>query len=139
MFFRNEFACLSNMYPTPLKINGLCFSCAEAAFQSFKTTDPEIRKKFQFITGPEAKRLGRKVELRPDWNEIRIAVMREVLKCKLKHYPSIYGVIAHAANTPGGVVEENTWNDTFWGVCNGRGENHLGKLLKELYDEDLPF
>jgi predicted NAD-dependent protein-ADP-ribosyltransferase YbiA (DUF1768 family) len=27
------------------------------------------------------------------------------------------------------LVEGNTWGDTFWGVCDGVGENHLGKLL----------
>jgi predicted NAD-dependent protein-ADP-ribosyltransferase YbiA (DUF1768 family) len=27
------------------------------------------------------------------------------------------------------LVEGNDWNDTFWGVCNGKGENHLGILL----------
>lgn len=37
------------------------------------------------------------------------------------------------------LVEGNTWNDTFWGICNGTGENHLGKLLMKvranLFDE----
>ena len=27
------------------------------------------------------------------------------------------------------LIEGNNWGDTFWGVCNGVGENHLGKLL----------
>jgi len=31
--------------------------------------------------------------------------------------------------TKGEIVEENTWNDTFWGVCNGVGENKLGIML----------
>ena len=26
-------------------------------------------------------------------------------------------------------IEGNTWNDTFWGVCNGQGQNWLGKIL----------
>jgi predicted NAD-dependent protein-ADP-ribosyltransferase YbiA (DUF1768 family) len=39
------------------------------------------------------------------------------------------------------LVEGNYWGDTFWGVCNGKGENHLGKILmrvrKELADTVL--
>jgi hypothetical protein len=27
------------------------------------------------------------------------------------------------------LIEGNTWGDTFWGVCNGIGQNHLGKIL----------
>ncbi len=34
----------------------------------------------------------------------------------------------------GEIVERNTWNDTFWGVCKGKGENHLGILLMEIRD-----
>ena len=27
------------------------------------------------------------------------------------------------------LVEGNTWGDTFWGQCDGVGENHLGRIL----------
>ena len=33
------------------------------------------------------------------------------------------------------LVESNNWNDTFWGVCNGKGKNHLGKILMEVREE----
>jgi predicted NAD-dependent protein-ADP-ribosyltransferase YbiA (DUF1768 family) len=33
------------------------------------------------------------------------------------------------------LVEGNWWNDTFWGVCNGVGENNLGKLLMKIRAE----
>ena len=33
------------------------------------------------------------------------------------------------------LVEDNWWGDKFWGVCNGEGENHLGKLLMKIRDE----
>ena len=29
------------------------------------------------------------------------------------------------------LVEGNHWGDIFWGVCDGKGENNLGKLLME--------
>ena len=31
--------------------------------------------------------------------------------------------------------ETNKWGDTFWGVCNGVGSNHLGKILMKVRDE----
>lgn len=35
----------------------------------------------------------------------------------------------------GEIVEENSWRDTYWGVCKGVGENHLGKILMKIRDE----
>ena len=132
MKFRNEFAFLSNMYYSPLKVNGLYFSCVESAFQSFKTTDIETRKKFQFISGPEAKKLGRKVNLRADWNDIRLDVMKSLLLCKFKHYPKLKEELVKLYDKGIEIIEDNAWNDTFWGKCNGKGENNLGKLLTEI-------
>ena len=33
------------------------------------------------------------------------------------------------------LVEGNTWGDIFWGVCNGKGQNWLGKILMMVRDE----
>ena len=34
------------------------------------------------------------------------------------------------------IVELNNWNDVYWGsTLDGRGENHLGKLLIKLREE----
>ena len=30
------------------------------------------------------------------------------------------------------LIEGNWWGDTFWGVCRGKGDNHLGKILMEV-------
>ena len=29
------------------------------------------------------------------------------------------------------LIEGNTWGDTIWGVCDGKGDNMLGKILME--------
>lgn len=31
--------------------------------------------------------------------------------------------------------ETNTWGDTYWGVCEGKGLNMLGKTLMQVRDE----
>lgn len=129
MYFRNNYAFLSNMFPCELKINGLTFSCAEAAFQSFKTTDLEIRKTFQNIDGYEAKKLGRTIDLRDDWNEIRLEVMDAVLRVKFKQHPNLFKQLKEIDEP---IVEDNNWNDTFWGRCNNKGSNNLGMLLERI-------
>ena len=127
MFFRNEYWFLSNMYPCEIRVNGLVFTCAEACFQSFKTTDLNERKKFQEIDGFKAKKLGRSVSLRSDWNDIRIEVMSRVIHAKFKQNPDLTKKLKDTGDLP--IIEDNTWKDTFWGVCNGKGYNLLGQIL----------
>jgi len=82
--FRGDKYYLSNMFPCVLKINGNTFKCVEAAFQSFKTTDPNTRRLFSMMSGFQAKRFGRTVKLRPDWEDIKVEVMRRILKIKFQ-------------------------------------------------------
>lgn len=132
MFFRKEFWFLSNMYPCEIRVNGLVFTCAEACFQSFKTTDLEARKAFQGIDGFQAKKLGRKVQLRSDWNKIRLDVMEAVVKAKFRQHPDLFYKLLVVDDV---IVEDNTWNDTFWGKCNGKGYNNLGRILMKVRAE----
>ena len=128
--FRGYYDFLSNMYPSPIKLGGVQYTCAEAAFQAVKLADKSKRSIFAGISGKEAKALGRRVELRPDWNEIRINVMRWIISEKFKQNKSLkLRLIRSTSNCE--IIEGNTWNDTFWGVCNGRGQNWLGKILME--------
>lgn len=126
MYFRNEYWFLSNMYPCKIRVNGLEFQCAEACFQSFKTTDLELRKKFQNLNGFEAKKLGKKIKLRPDWNNIRLEVMYRVVLAKFRQHPELFRKLKNVSEP---IVEDNTWHDTFWGMCNGVGKNNLGIIL----------
>lgn len=128
MYFRNEYWFLSNMYPCKIRVNGLEFKCAEACFQSFKTTDLELRKKFQYLNGFEAKKLGKKIKLRPDWNDIRLEVMRRVVRAKFRQNLDL-AIKLFAIPDNIEIIEDNTWNDTFWGRCNGVGKNNLGQII----------
>lgn len=35
------------------------------------------------------------------------------------------------------LVEGNNWNDTYWGKCNGHGQNKLGIILMKVRSELL--
>lgn len=128
MFFRGQYYFMSNMYPSNITVNGLTFSCVESAFQACKTLDPEIRKSFTVMDGFTAKRAGRRVPLRPDWEAVKVKVMKKLLEKKFAD-PQLADKLA---SVEGPIVEDNTWNDKFWGRCNGYGRNVLGQLLEQL-------
>jgi len=131
MTFRGIYGFLSNFYTSPITVDGLTFSCVEAAFQASKTLSPDIRKQFVGLDGSAAKRLGRRVLLRPDWEVIKLEVMKNLLRKKFSD-PKFAAQLV-AVTEP--IVEENYWSDTFWGVCNGRGLNWLGQLLTQVRQE----
>ncbi len=132
--FRGEYYFLSNMYESPIYAGGMKFRCAEALYQMFKTTDPDLRKQFTSLNGFEAKRLGRQIKIRDDWDSIKLDVMRYVVAKKFKD-PNLRAMLRNTGNEE--LIEGNDWKDTFWGVCNGRGENWLGKILMEERDKSL--
>lgn len=130
--FRNYFGFLSNMFPTPITLGGVTYTCSEAAFQAAKLQDKNKRHIFAGLTGKEAKALGRRITLRPDWETIKIDVMRWVVKEKFEQNPKLKLRLFRLIDND--LIEGNTWGDTFWGVCNGKGENWLGKILMEYRD-----
>ena len=79
-----------------------------------------------------AKSLGKKVRLRDGWNDKRILFMERVLEAKFRD-PELRALLL--ATEDAELVEGNTWNDTFWGVCKGNGRNELGKALMRLRDK----
>lgn len=134
MLFRNEYYFLSNMFKSDIKIpvNGtiMCFTCVEAAFQAMKC--PKQADKFIGLDGYTAKKLGRTVPLRPDWEDVKENIMLHLLRRKFMCDNTLKTKLR---NVTGEIVEENTWNDTYWGKCNGVGKNILGQLLMKVRDE----
>lgn len=123
--FKDDYAFLSNMYETHVFYNGAHYNNSEAAFQAQK--NPEEALKFIGVSGYMAKKLGKKVALRPDWDEVKLQIMYEIVSAKFSQNETLKQKLIDTGNAT--LIEGNTWNDRFWGVCNGEGENHLGKLL----------
>lgn len=131
--FKGEYAFLSNFYPCPVGLGWNTFQNAEAAFQSCKSADLADTTQFVNMTGQQAKRVGRKVELRPDWEYIKDNVMECVVSCKFNQNGDLRDKLLATGNRE--LIEGNTWNDTYWGVCNGKGQNKLGKILMKVRDD----
>ena len=127
-FVGNDFY-LSNFYPCKINYLGVEFNSTEAAFQAAKCKNLQGFKSFSGLNPTEAKRKGRRISLRDDWEEVKLSVMKEILILKFQD-KELKEKLLNTGNAT--LIEGNNWNDCYWGVCNGIGENHLGKLLMEI-------
>lgn len=128
--FESEYRFLSNSYPCHIDHEGVVYPSPEHAYQAAKTLNLDFRKTISNCQDPaRAKKMGRSLRLREDWHDIKIDVMDEILRIKFDKEP--FRTLLIETN-PHELVKGNTWGDTFWGVCDGVGENHLGKLLMKL-------
>ena len=136
--FCGEYAFLSNFYPCKITIwKNMTFNSVEIAFQASKCADEEDRLKFINFTAEEsgkAKRLGRKVRLISNWEDVKVSYMKYLLEKKFQN-PQLRQMLIDTGSEE--LIEFNTWNDTFYGVCNGIGKNELGKLLMEIRDVEI--
>ena len=128
--FEGEYRFLSNFYERQVTIDGLTFENTEAAFHSYKR--PSRREEFVGLTAKEAKRLGRSVTLRDDWEEIKNNVMYAVCMAKFTQHEDLKQKLLATGDAT--LIEGNYWYDTYWGVCKGEGYNWLGIILMNIRD-----
>lgn len=135
MSFRGEYGFLSNMYSASFEWDGRMYRNSEAAFQSAKSLDPAVRDEFGSMAGVVAKRAGKKVSLRADWESVKDDIMEEVVHAKFSQNPDLARKLTDTGDAP--LIEGNRWHDTYWGVdlASGKGENHLGKILMKIREE----
>ena len=131
--FRGEFEYLSNFYPCEIEFNGITYKSAEAAFQAQKCVNESDREKFKDLAPGKAKSLGEGIELRKDWEKVKVDIMREVVRAKFSQNEDIKELLLSTGDR--GIIEVNLWKDKFWGVSRGTGKNWLGRILMEIRDE----
>lgn len=132
--FSGEYHFLSNFSAAEVWLDGVSYASVEHAYQAAKTDSTSARRRIQTAKTPnEAKRLGRAVKLREDWEEIKLEVMYQLVRQKFRQHPSYSSYLLKTEDEE--LVEGNWWGDTYWGVCNGTGENHLGKILMRIREE----
>jgi ribA/ribD-fused uncharacterized protein len=133
--FSGEHRFLSNFWPVQIYLEGeyYPYRSIEHAYQASKTLDTAIREEIrQYEKASMAKSKGQSLlppELREDWNnEMRLAVMNELVRKKFSaHNAELFHQLLATGDSE--LVEGNNWGDTFFGICEGEGENHLGKIL----------
>lgn len=133
--FTGKYEFLANPYPSALMIDAECYPSAEHAFQALKTADPLQRKEIRdAATAQEAKKIGGKVTLIPDWDQNRILMMKTVLLQKFSEHFDLKIKLLMTGNEE--LIQGGARRDDFWSVTrDGKGENHQGKLLMEIRSE----
>jgi len=131
--FSGDFRWLSNFAPAPVMLDGVEYPTTEHAYQAAKTTDDAEREAVrQCATPGRAKRMGREITMRFDWDDVKEAVMLDLTRQKYALPEYRERLLATGERE---IVEGNTWGDTFWGVCNGVGKIKLGRILMQVRDE----
>lgn len=131
--FRGKYFFLSNFYNAPVIYDDISYLNNEAAFQAQKVINKEERKNFSFLNPSEAKKLGRKVELRKDWEDCKIKIMYEICKAKFTQNQDCKNSLLKTGDAV--LIEGNNWGDKIWGQVDGIGENYLGKILMKIREE----
>lgn len=131
---KNEF--LSNFYHYPMIIGYQLFDTVEHAFQAYKTLDLEWRENIRNAHTPRlAKNLGKIAPLRPNWEDDKVKLMRDIIAIKFTKGTELGHRLVGTGSEI--LVEGNTWHDQFWGSCtcpdhiNDPGHNALGKVLMQ--------
>lgn len=132
--FFGDYRWLSNFWPSKVLLDHSDYPTIEHAYQAAKTTNSAHRFLIRKAKTPgEAKRLGKTlVTLRPDWEVVKIEVMRQLVRQKFLKQPFRAQLLETG---DADLIEENSWGDTFWGVCRGVGRNELGKILMRIRAE----
>lgn len=134
-FYRlsDEYGCFSNFAPFPLDLDGAQWPTSEHYFQAQKFASATYRERIRAARSPMiAARLGRsrKEPIRPDWEVVKVAVMRKAVVAKFTQHEEIRRILL---GTGDALLVEHTANDGYWADAgDGSGQNMLGKILMEV-------
>lgn len=129
--FFEQYRWLSNFHPCTIFHCGYIFKSTEAAYQASKVSYHEMGQ-FQSLNPSEAKKLGRIIPLRSDWEKVKDEVMYEILVQKFSNLELRLLLLETGDRY---LEETNWWGDTYWGVCKGKGQNKLGKILMKIREK----
>lgn len=135
-FYENEFYCLSNFSSFSIEEDGILYITSEYLYHTKKFNDPEIKMQIiQARSTHDAQKIANqnKDKMREDWHDIKVDVMRDILRLKIDQHPYVKKKLLDTGDRE---IIENSWRDTFWGWGENKdGQNMLGKLWMELRGE----
>jgi len=125
----------SNFSPSPISYDGDEYPTVEHAYQAQKATTDMVRKLIEDQPTPgKAKRMGRVITKRSDWEEIKYDIMVGCLREKFK-IPE-YKEILLGTGDEELIEDASQWDDQVWGRGKyGNGKNLLGKALMQVREE----
>lgn len=131
--FSGKYRFLSNFWLVTVHLDGVPYPSVEHAYQAAKfAPESELRALIHGAVSPaRAKEIAKRNQdkMLPDYHEHKLPVMEALLREKFAH-AHLRQQLLDTGEFP--LIEGNTWGDTFWGVCKGVGQNHLGRLLMRI-------
>jgi ribA/ribD-fused uncharacterized protein len=135
-FYEQEFYVFSNFSSFKLKWKGEDWMTSEHAYHSEKFNDPKLLEQLRNTrSAHDSMKLAyaNKDKYREDWDEIKLDVMKDILKAKAEQHPYVKRKLLESGDKE---LIENSWRDSYWGWGMDKdGENHLGKLWMEVREE----
>lgn len=120
----------SNFHYIPIEMDGIVYPTTEHAYQAAKTDDVDARRDICCLSSPAlARKAGQKVQMRKDWDDVKLSVMRDVSWTKYQD-EALADLLLSTGDLE--LVEDNRWGDKYWGRVKGVGENNLGKILMDI-------
>jgi hypothetical protein len=132
--FRGQWTKFSNYSHCSIWYEGHIYPSVEHAYQAAKSLNEEERRKIRHLpTANQAKQAGKKIDLRKDWDKVKLQIMEILVREKFSQEPE-RSILLSSKNEE--LIEGNWWGDKFWGQSPlGNGQNHLGKLLMKIREE----
>lgn len=150
--FSGDYAFLSNFYKDPVGhlivlegdyfgIHDMPFLTVEHAYQAAKATNhDDFCRVANCETPGKAKKVGRNIQMNEYFESNKLDIMLNLIRWKFETNTLLRDALLNTGDAE--LIEGNTWGDTYWGVCGGKGMNHLGRILmlvrkelKELRDK----
>jgi ribA/ribD-fused uncharacterized protein len=142
--FEGRYSFLSNFYTCSIEHQGIKYPSVEHFYVAMKSNDEQLIDGKYYTTGDfrefvatiesagKVKRLGSKIKLRKDWDVKKLEFMNFAIREKFKNELLKKQLLETGREE---LIEVNYWKDFFWGICDGKGQNHLGKILMEVRKE----
>ena len=136
--FQGEYRFLSNFWPSNFMwLDHIDYPTAEHAYQAAKSSNIGVRSFMAMLPTPGlAKRRGKQITIRKDWDKEKLDVMLDIVRTKFGHNPDLAQKLRDTGDAH--LEEGNRWNDRFWGVSpvgSGQGQNRLGIILMQVREE----
>lgn len=137
MFFRDNFAFLSNFYPCTINTKHGVFRSSEHLYQASKSQSPLIWETVRNHPSKGLKAFAKTIDIRNDWDIVKLPIMEKILNLKFTQHPDLK---AKLQKISGIIIEHNEWHDNYWGSCtcnrckDRKFNNYLGQLLMKIRD-----
>lgn len=130
--FDGDYEFLSNFFIAGVYFEGMWYPSSENAYQAAKILDETKRRRFGYMSPGQSKKEGKKVEIRANWDKVKIEIMSSIVFDKFYRNKELRKKLLETGDRY--LEETNWWGDNFWGVHNGEGRNELGKILMKVRD-----